>query len=186
MKTLITKRLYLRALKPTDLKAFNAYAKKPHIGPAAGWKPHESLEESRKILNMMIHESEVWGITLIDDDTLIGTIGLHVRHFDNAMANRKEIGYVLDDKYWHQGLMTEAVLKVIAYGFDTLELDEIECGHHKDNLRSKRVIEKTNFIYDHIEIRKDAYQKDIEVLMYKLTKDRYKGLKCYDEFKAKI
>ncbi len=186
MKTLVTKRLILRDLRQTDLKAFNHYAKKPNIGPAAGWAPHKSLEESHKILSMMIHEQEVWGITLKQDDSLIGTIGLHVRNFDNAIENRKEIGYVIDDTYWGQGYMVEAVLKVLEFGFLTLELDEITCGHSVVNQRSKRVIEKTGFTYTHIESRHDAYQQDIDIMMYLMTKKQYKELMKDDKFKTEV
>lgn len=186
MKTLVTSRLILRDLRPTDLKAFHAYAKKPHIGPAAGWAPHKSLEDSNKILKMMIHEQEVWAITLKSDDTLIGTIGLHVRNFDNAMENRKEIGYVLDDTHWGKGLMVEAVLKVLEYGFKTVELDEITCGHSVINIRSKRVIEKTGFRFTHIETRQDAYQQDIEIMMYKIRLKDYKEMMKHDKLETKV
>lgn len=186
MKTLVTKRLILRDLRPTDLKAFHEYAKKPNIGPAAGWAPHKSLEDSNKILKMMIHEQEVWAITHKLDDVLIGTIGLHVRNFDNAIENRKEIGYVLDDLYWGQGLMVEAVYKVLEYGFKTLELDEITCGHAVTNLRSKRVIEKTGFTYSHMETRQDAYQNDIEIMMYVIRLKDYKEMLEDDKLKTKV
>jgi [ribosomal protein S5]-alanine N-acetyltransferase len=184
MKTLVTKRLILRDLKQSDLKAFYHYAKKPNIGPSAGWKPHKNIEESQKILKMMIHEQEGWGINLKEDETLIGTIGLHVRNFDNALENRKEIGYVLDDIYWGKGLMVEAVFKVLEYGFMTLELDEITCAHAKDNIRSKRVIEKTGFIYTHMETRKDSNDQDIELMVYTMTQKAYKELIKHDEFKT--
>jgi valyl-tRNA synthetase len=74
MKTLVTERLILRALKLSDLEAFNGYSKKPNIGPNAGWKPHQSLEESEAILKMMIREDEVWGITEKTSDVLIGSL----------------------------------------------------------------------------------------------------------------
>ena len=91
---------------------------------------------------MMITDQDVWGITLKESDQLIGTIGLHVRTFDNALKNQKEIGYVIDEPYWGQGLMVEAVLEVIKYAFIEEELDAVLCGHSKMNQQSKRVIEK--------------------------------------------
>ncbi|AUD64496.1 hypothetical protein BK011_01945 [Tenericutes bacterium MZ-XQ] len=186
MKTLVTKRLVLRDLRLTDLKAFYNYAKKPNIGPMAGWPPHKDIDQSRKILNMMIAEQEVWGITLKDDDSLIGTIGLHVRNLENALEDIREIGYVIDDTYWGKGLMVEAVKKVLAYGFVGLELKEITVGHSTQNTQSKRVIEKSGFIYTHDEIRKDSKGADITIHMYHITKKHYEELLEDDKFKTEV
>ena len=186
MNTLVTKRLILRPLRLTDLAAFYAYAKKPNIGPMAGWAPHQSPAESLKILKMMIAEKEVWGITIKPNDEIVGTIGLHERNLAHMIHRAKEIGYALDDLYWGQGLMVEAVYKVLEYGFKTLELDEITCGHAVTNLRSKRVIEKTGFTYSHMEIRQDAYQNDIEIMMYVIRLKDYKEMLENDKLKTKV
>jgi [ribosomal protein S5]-alanine N-acetyltransferase len=45
MKTLETKRLIIRPIAMTDMEAMFEYAKKPNIGPMAGWLPHQSIEE---------------------------------------------------------------------------------------------------------------------------------------------
>jgi [ribosomal protein S5]-alanine N-acetyltransferase len=185
MKTLVTKRLILRDLKYSDVEDFYHYAKKPNIGPSAGWKPHQSIDESMRIIRMMISENEVWAITLKEVDQVIGTIGLHVRNFDNAISNQKEVGYVLDDIYWGKGLMVEAVEAVLNYAFLELELDKVLCGHSTSNLQSKRVIEKTNFIFTHKEQRDHYDGTQIEIMIYELTKDQYLGGKN-DKSKTEI
>lgn len=173
MKTLVTKRLILRDLKFSDLIGLFYYARKPSIGPSAGWKPHETIEETAKILRMMINEEEVWAITLKEKDEIIGTIGLHVRNFENALANQKEIGYVLDDTYWGLGLMPEAVDRLLEYAFYDLELSKVLCGHYVGNLQSKRVIEKTGFHRTHIEQREHYDHSMIDVQMYELTRNEF-------------
>jgi [ribosomal protein S5]-alanine N-acetyltransferase len=172
MKTLLTKRLVLRSLKESDLDAFYAYCKKENIGPNAGWKPHESIQESYTILRYMISENEVWGIQLINHDQLIGTIGLHDRKLG---AKTRELGYVLDDTYWGQGYMVEAVHALLEHAFYQLGFDQIVCGHAVDNIKSKRVIEKTGFQYTHLEKRKHYDQSDIVIAMYQITKDEFIG-----------
>ena len=173
MKTLVTKRLILRSLKFEDLIPFFTYARKPNIGPNAGWKPHESIEESARILRMMMNENEVWGITFKEKDELIGTIGLHVRNFENALANQKEIGYVLDDTYWGQGLMAEAAESVLKYAFKDVELDQVLCGHALTNKQSQRVIEKVGFHPTHIEQREHFDQTMIDIQMYAIKRKAY-------------
>ncbi|BCR36059.1 GNAT family N-acetyltransferase [Mariniplasma anaerobium] len=184
MKTLITKRLILRDLALRDVQDLFAYAKKPNIGPMAGWSPHKNIKETAKILKLLIREQEVWGITTKTDDALIGTIGLHVRNFENAVENRREIGYVLDDKYWGQGLIVEACFKVLDYGFNALGLDEIMCGHMVSNTQSKRVIEKCGFRYLKTEKREYMDKEDIDVMVYHMTKRDYKELIDHDNTKT--
>ena len=184
MKTLETNRLILRALTLDDLDQFFNYCKKKTIGPNAGWAPHQSIEESLKILQMMISENEVWGIVYKENNHLIGTIGLHVRNFENALANRKEIGYVLDDLYWNRGLMTEAVNAVLRHAFLDEELDEILCGHATTNERSKRVIEKTGFMYTHDEQRDHYDGTKINIMMYHLTKKAYERMLQHESIKT--
>ena len=59
MKTIETKRLILRDFSQEDLNDLFAYAQSDKVGPMAGWKPHDSIEESQKILNMFIEGKEV-------------------------------------------------------------------------------------------------------------------------------
>ena len=48
-----TKRLVLRPWTEADAESLYEYARDPDVGPAAGWPPHESAEESRKIINQI-------------------------------------------------------------------------------------------------------------------------------------
>ena len=50
MKTLESERLLLRPWKESDAEALYEYARTPNDGPAAGWKPHTSIDETRMIL----------------------------------------------------------------------------------------------------------------------------------------
>ncbi len=176
MKTLITKRLILRDLKLEDAQDFFSYAKTTNVGPMAGWPPHKDVKESIKILKMLIREQEVWAMTSIKDDVLIGTIGLHIRNFDNAIHNRREMGYVLSEKYWGQGLTVEAAMRILAYAFNNLELDEVIVGHFISNKQSQRVIEKCGFIYTHQEKRDDSKQNKMDTKIYHMTKQMYKEM----------
>ena len=45
MKPIETERLLLRPWRLEDAADMYAYAKNPNVGPNAGWKPHESVEE---------------------------------------------------------------------------------------------------------------------------------------------
>ena len=51
--TLETPRLLLRPFREDDVQAVYDYSAEPEVGLNAGWKPHESLTESRDILHLM-------------------------------------------------------------------------------------------------------------------------------------
>lgn len=168
-----TERLIIRDLKKSDAKAMYDYAKKSHIGPMAGWDPHTSLLETRKILLWMMKPKDVYAITLKPNDRLIGTIGLHERNHQHKNKKVLEMGYVLDDIYWGQGYMPEAVKAIISYGFQTLKLDGINVGHKPSNTQSEKVILKTGFKHTHYETRRSHMNQEYIVKMYHKRREDY-------------
>lgn len=149
--TINTERLVLRPIAMTDLNDLNVYASVPGVGEMAGWKHHESMEESKAILQSLVDGKEVLAIVHKADLKMIGTLGLHPVDSEEEEAyphyRMKQIGYVLAKEYWGQGLMPEAVDAVIRYCFDTLKLDGLSCCHFLENSQSRRVIEKCGFHY---------------------------------------
>jgi [ribosomal protein S5]-alanine N-acetyltransferase len=64
----------------------------------------------------------------------MGTIGLHQRTLRTcALANKREIGYVLDIPYWGQGIMVEAVNAMLDYAFNDLGLSKVIVDTKKAN-----------------------------------------------------
>lgn len=149
MDRLETERLILRDWTIEDRFDLYDYAKSELVGPNAGWKPHESVEESIKIIEMFMAQGDVYAIELKAENKVIGGIGLHKRIPDESLSELKqlEVGYVLNPNYWGQGIMPEAVAEVKKYAFETLDLDLLWCAHFDFNEKSKRVIEKTGFVY---------------------------------------
>ena len=147
--TLETDRLLLRPWQEADLGDFYSYASVPGVGEMAGWRHHESMEVSRKILQSFLDEKNVFALALKSGNKVIGSLGLH-RSWANEEAELqnlriKEVGYVLSKDYWGMGLMPEAVTALIRYCFDELGLDALTVGHFSSNLQSRRVIEKCGF-----------------------------------------
>lgn len=84
-----------------------------------------------------------FGIFIIDEDLLIGTIGL----FQVFRGPRESalMGYSLDKEHNGKGYTTEATKLVVDYAFDILNLHRIEAGVMPDNTGSIRVLEKAGF-----------------------------------------
>lgn len=144
-----TERLILRPWRWDDLDDFYAYASVDGVGQAAGWRPHETIEESRQILGHFIEQKKTFAIEY--GGKVIGSLG--IEEYDEAqfpefaVQRGREIGYVLAKDFWGHGLMPEAVQAVVRYLFETVSLDFILVGHFENNRRSARVIEKCGFRY---------------------------------------
>lgn len=144
-----TERLIIRAWKETDLEDFYEYAKVDGVGQMAGWNPHQSVQESKAILEMFLKGKNEFALELKENHKVIGSLGLEKMslslggEYDNLSG--REIGYVLSKAYWGRGLMPEAVKAVIAYCFQNEKYDYLICSHSVTNNQSKRVIEKCGF-----------------------------------------
>ena len=148
MAILETKRLILRPLKISDLDDVFNYSCTPNVGLNAGWKPHESKEETLEIMNaIFLNKETVWGIEQKETGRIIGSIGLiddPKREYDKV----KMVGYAIGEAYWGNGFMTEAINKVIRFAFEELLLLAISAYCFPFNQRSKNIIKKCNFDYE--------------------------------------
>lgn len=173
-----TQRLLLRQIKTTDLDDIFEYSKNPNVGPNAGWKPHESKEETLDVMeSIFMNQDTVWGIVLKETDKLIGSIGLiddPKREYDNV----RMIGYAIGELYWGKGFMTEAMHEVVKYGFENLKLDLISAYCYPFNAKSKRVLTKCNFEYEGtLKMAEELYDGNLyDKDCYCLTMEQYNKL----------
>lgn len=178
MKRLETERLILRPWSMEDAEDLFAYAHTKKVGPMAGWKPHESLDESKKILAMFIEQDDSWALELKETHHVIGSVGLHDSK-RAGIAYDREIGYVIGELYWGQGIVVEAVKEVMAYAFYELQMETLMVAHYSFNKQSKRVIEKLGFEYrKHLAeacVRYDGVTLDDEI--YTMTREQYNVMK---------
>ncbi len=149
-KIIETNRLILRAFKQMDLDDFYEYASVEGVGEMAGWKHHESKDETQKILDMFIKHDKVFAIVDKSTNKVIGSLGVEMYGMEDKLTEfdgyqGREIGYVLSKEYWGKGLVPEAVKAVIDYLFNELNLDFLLCGYYNFNTQSKRVQEKCGF-----------------------------------------
>lgn len=153
MKKLTTNRLVLRGFKESDAASVYEYAKNPKVAFIAGWPTHSSEEESREVIKNYFMHDHIFAVTLKENpDNVIGLIGLELVDEGNGkdfMSEKQaEISYWIGEPYWGQGIMPEAIKKVVTYGFEDLDLNLIWCGYKDGNQQSKIAQEKQGFVYD--------------------------------------
>ncbi len=150
LPTIETHRLILRPLRMQDAADLYAYARDPEVSRHVLWDTHKTLRDSRQFLKAAIRQYRrglpgSFAITLKPSGRMIGTIGFMWVNIDHKSA---EVGYSLNRDFWNQGLMTEALRAVIAFGFDELCLNRIEAQHETDNPASGRVMIHTGMQYE--------------------------------------
>ena len=113
------------------------------------------------------NESIMWAIALQDKpETMIGTIcfwNINTTHY------RAEVGYMLHPHYWNKGLMKEALLAAIDFGFNVMKLHSMEGRINPDNNVSGILLEKTGFIREAY-FKEDFFFRDkfIDTAVYSL------------------
>lgn len=153
-----TNRLILRPWQESDAESLYKYAQNPNIGPMAGWPPHPSIENSRKIITTVLSTRETYAVVLKETGEAIGSIGIMtVRseiHSARMTDSECEIGFWIGEPFWGEGLIPEAVNELLRYIFEDLRKTAVWCGYFDGNKKSKRAQEKCGFTYSHTEYNK--------------------------------
>ena len=144
-----TERLILRPWNESDAESLYEYAKDPDVGPIAGWPPHQSVDESRYVIQNVFSGAEAYAICLKTDRRAIGAIELKLNgHTDMTdKEDECELGYWIGKPFWGQGLVPEAAKEMLRHAFEDIGMKKVWCGYYEGNHESKRVQEKCGFRY---------------------------------------
>jgi ribosomal-protein-alanine N-acetyltransferase len=146
--TLQTARLILRPLAMSDASAiqrhFNNWNIIQHLAQNVPWPYPENGAETfiaRELEKVAAgDESSNWMLVLRrGDGEAIGNIRFRPRS-DDAKGNR---GFWLAERFWNQGLMSEAVSAVNDFVFRTLGIERFHACNAATNMASRRVKQKT-------------------------------------------
>ena len=85
----------------------------------------------------------IFQIERITDGQFIGLAALNLGKLNYHIA---ETWYKIHPAYWGQGYASEALTRLLAFGFKDLNLHRIEAGCAVENGASVRVLEKAGFI----------------------------------------
>ncbi len=140
-----TERLLLRPWQESDAEALYRWASDPEVGPAAGWAPHTSVENSREIIRTVLSEKGTFAVLLKGGDGgPIGSVGVFPTEIPVGKGE-PEIGYWIAHPYWGQGLVPEAVEELLRWQFQEMGVQRVWCAHSPENEKSRRVQEKCGF-----------------------------------------
>lgn len=136
-----TKRLYLRPFGSADVEDLFEYANQIKVARAAGFSCCETLPQAM-LFGAMLQRAGSLMLELKETQKVIGNIGLYqVAHKDKVC----ELGYDLNEDYWHKGYMSEALGAVVTYA-KARGLKRLEARVARHNQASSKVLLKNGFL----------------------------------------
>ena len=134
----------LRPLREADLARWLDYLRSDAVRQGISWRPQSTLELRAFVDATDLHQPLPqirFAIARSDDDTLLGTIGLH----SISLAHRSaDVGYDIAPEYWGQGLATAACRAIVQWA-QQQGLVRIQATLLLDNAASLRVLQRAGF-----------------------------------------
>lgn len=169
-----TDRLVLREISRDDAEGIFACFSNENVTRYYGHETLNNLEQAEAFVEFFANSYKEkkgirWGIERKGIQGIIGTIGFNAW---SPKHKRAEIGYEIQPKQWRKGFISEAVLKVIQYGFDELGLTRIGAVVFTENEASNQLLSKVGFQKEGI-LRNYMYQneKAYDTYVYSLIRN---------------
>ena len=172
--TLKTERLVLRKIERADLEDVFAYASDPKVPEFLLWSVHPNKGYTKAYLALLqkrYAQSEFydWGIEF--DGHIVGTVGFTSFSIEHGIG---EVGYVLSSSVWGKGIASEALARIMEYGFCELGLNRIEARFMVENAKSETVLKRAGFTHEGV-IRDGVYSKGKyrDVALYSILRSEF-------------
>lgn len=144
-----TPRLLLRPLEIYDAEVLFELNKNPNVHKYLWQKPEVVIDESIKVIEYVQRqyaENKIGRLATILKETgeFIGWTGIKFvnDHVENGNTNFYDYGYRLGESFWNKGYATEATAFWLDYGFNQMDIKEINAYTHAQNGASNRVLSK--------------------------------------------
>jgi RimJ/RimL family protein N-acetyltransferase len=137
--------LRLRQWRQEDLPVFAAMNADPRVMeflPMVLSRAESDSLASRISESFAIRGFGAWAIEMPGIADFIGFAGLSVPRFEAHFTPCVEIGWRLAYEFWGFGFATEAASAALEFGFQEIGLEEIVSFTTRQNLRSRRVMER--------------------------------------------
>lgn len=144
-----TKRLLLRHIVQEDINIIFKGLSNPDVIKHFGVS-YDTLDATQEQMdwyaNIIKNDTgRCWAICSWDNSIFYGVCTLN---FWKKEHRKAETGYWIFPEYWGKGIVTEAMDKVIEYGFNEMNLHRIAAEVEDDHPGSIAVLKKLGFIYE--------------------------------------
>lgn len=150
-----TERLIFKEFKMSDAESLFDIQSNKQVIKYLDRDAHKTIDDSIEMLGEMIKVFDErrgieWNITEKKSGKTIGYIGYWKLNKKNVRA---EVGYALSPEFWGLGYASEALDKIIDFGFNDFHLHSIEANVNPGNQKSINLLEKLGF-------KKEAHFKE--------------------------
>jgi ribosomal-protein-alanine N-acetyltransferase len=156
-----TKRLVLRQINTNDADAILSLRSNDEVMKYIPRPYLKNKDDALALIAMFDDKIENgiginWGIYFLDEpEKLLGIIG-HYRI--KPEHHRAEVGYMIFPEHNGKGIITEALQKVVEYGFKEMKLHSIEAILDPENKGSEKVLQKNGFLKEGHFIENEYYE----------------------------
>lgn len=168
-----TDNLILRSMTKDDTDDIFLMRKDHRMHEYTDSKPDESIEDTKKYIENMINGVDegkwiIWAIESKCTNKVIGTISIW--NIDKEQM-KAELGYGIIPDYQGKGLMKEALISVVDYGFNTMGLKLLDAYTEENNIKSNNLLSSCNFkVVDKIDEPGYFSERIYHMLVYRIEK----------------
>jgi RimJ/RimL family protein N-acetyltransferase len=141
-RTWQTERLLAKPSAIEDAKVvFEDYASDPTVAKYMTWTPHRNVDDTKEFLRRCERvwsegSAFPWSLWCRQDGAFVGVIEIRVG------TSAVDLGYALVRRWWHQGLMSEAVTAVVHWALAQPTIYRVWATCDIDNVASARLLER--------------------------------------------
>ncbi len=153
-----TKKLHIRELTNADIDNVHELHSLPETDEFNTLGIPENIQTTEKILTEWLNlqkqeprNSYIFCLDKNDDNKFIGLIAINLGKSNYKTA---EVWFKIHRDHWRKGYTTEALKKILDFGFNNLKLHRIEAGCAVENIASSKTLEKAGFIREGIKRKK--------------------------------
>jgi [ribosomal protein S5]-alanine N-acetyltransferase len=174
-----TERLVLRQITLEDVDAVREQFADPEVTEFLDIPPMESNEQAELVILYTLglferNEGIRWAISRKGDNHLIGSCGFE--SITKVRCRKGQIKYDLARDHWGHGLMSEAMNKVLEYGFEKIHLNRIEAFVVDDAEKPQELLRRLGFRKEGV-MRGHGYWKERfwDEALFSLLRDEWKA-----------
>lgn len=176
-RLLEAERIILRKITIEDCTAmYNHWACLEECSKFFPWSPVKDMDTYKEKVASWVanYENQLyfnWIIELKKNKEVIGIINLHNIDEINQVA---ETSYILCPRYWGNGIMTEALNRVLQYAFEELEINRVQADVFQGNDASDKVLMKCGMQKEGI--ARERYYKEgiyIDSVQYAILREEW-------------
>ncbi len=144
-----TNRLNIRELTFDDIDNVHELHSLPETDEFNTLGIPETIQTTEKILKEWLAQqkqeprsSYIFSIDKTDDNKFVGLIAINLGKVNYKTA---EVWFKIHKDHWRKGYTTEALTRLLDFGFNSLKLHRIEAGCAVENIASSKTLEKAGF-----------------------------------------